>query len=218
MRDNGIGIDAEMLPRVFDLFTQERQALDRSQGGLGLGLAIVKSLVTMHGGSVSARSEGRGRGSEFEIRLPASDRAAPIAAPDPAPLPPERPATPAPARSRILVVDDNPDAAELLADSLSALGYALRVAHNGPAALRIAASFAPEVALLDIGLPVMDGYELARRLREQPACARVRLVAITGYGQEADRRRSEEAGFGAHLVKPVPIERLKVLLEAMLGR
>ncbi|WP_437297797.1 ATP-binding protein [Sorangium sp. So ce426] len=213
VRDNGIGIAPEMLPSVFERFVQERQALDRSQGGLGLGLAIVHNLVAMHGGRVSADSEGRGRGSEFTIRLPAAaDARSPEAAP--ARWMAGTQATPSLVdRRRILLVDDNLDAVELLAESLGAMGYTTRVASDGPSALRIAEEFAPDVALLDIGLPVMDGYELARRLREQPAGERVRLIALTGYGQEADLRRSEGAGFETHLVKPIQIDRLTSLLE-----
>ncbi|WP_437798853.1 ATP-binding protein [Sorangium sp. So ce693] len=218
VRDNGIGIAPEMLASVFERFVQERQALDRSQGGLGLGLAIVHNLVAMHGGRVSAHSEGRGRGSEFTIRLPA---AANVRSPEAAPARPPAgtQGSPAPAdRRRILLVDDNLDAVELLAESLGAMGHATRIAADGPSALRIAEEFAPDVALLDIGLPVMDGYELARRLREQPAGERVRLIAITGYGQEADLRRSKGAGFETHLVKPIQIDRLTALIEEPLAR
>ncbi|WP_433934228.1 ATP-binding protein [Sorangium cellulosum] len=213
VRDNGIGIAPEMLASVFERFVQERQALDRAQGGLGLGLAIVHNLIAMHGGRVSAHSEGRGRGSEFTVRLPAVATArSPEAAP--ARPPAEMQATPSPADGRrILLVDDNLDAVELLAESLGALGHTTRVASDGPSALRIAEEFAPDVALLDIGLPVMDGYELARRLREQPAGERVRLIAISGYGQEADFQRSKGAGFETHLVKPIQIDRLTELIE-----
>ncbi|WP_437798850.1 ATP-binding protein [Sorangium sp. So ce693] len=217
VRDNGIGIAPEMLASVFERFVQERQALDRSQGGLGLGLAIVHNLVAMHGGRVSAHSEGRGRGSEFTIRLPA---AASARSPEAAPARPPAGTLGTPSlveRRRILLVDDNLDAVELLAESLGAMGHATRVAADGPSALRIAEEFAPDVALLDIGLPVMDGYELARRLREQPAGERVRLIAITGYGQEADLRRSKGAGFETHLVKPIQIDRLTALIEEPLA-
>ena len=217
VRDDGIGIEPEVLPRVFDLFVQEGQALDRSQGGLGLGLAIVRSLVALHGGTVTAHSDGRGRGSELTVRLPA---APPGQAPESArPGPALLPGTTLPAERReILIVDDNIDAANLLAESLSALGHRTRVAHDGPAALRLAGELAPDVAVLDIGLPVMDGYELARRLREVPGAGGVHLIAVTGYGQSEDRRRSAEAGFDAHLVKPVHTERLAVLLGEMRGR
>jgi len=214
VRDDGIGIDIEMLPRIFELFAQERQALDRSQGGLGLGLAIVRSLVVMHGGSVSASSEGRGRGSEFTVRLPACE---PRGAALPG-VPPCGAALEAEARApeggalRILVVDDNTDAALVMADWLSAVGYTTRVAHDGPSALRLAEELVPDVAVVDIGLPVMDGYELARRLREVPALEHIHLIAVTGYGQSEDRQRSREAGFDVHLVKPVQPEQLAPLL------
>jgi len=202
VQDTGIGISSAMLPRVFDLFVQEKQALDRPRGGLGLGLAIVRNLVELHRGSVAARSEGIGKGSEFVISLPRSredsesGRLASV------------PRHEKPSKSggaRILVVDDNEDGAKTLAAVLEELGHDVRIANEGHAALRVVEGFTPALALLDIGLPVMDGYELARRLREQPRLAGVRLVAMTGYGQESDRRRSSEAGFEAHLVKPVDL-------------
>jgi CheY-like chemotaxis protein len=202
VRDTGIGISKEMLPHVFELFAQERQAADRSKGGLGLGLAIVQSLVAMHGGTVTARSEGVGRGSEFEIELPAS--ALELEAQPPAALPGG--ATP-PVAPKILVVDDNPDVAEMMRDSLTALGHEVRIAFDGPSALAIVEHFTPDVALLDIGLPVMDGHELAGRMRELGAGTR--FIAITGYGQETDRIRSREAGFALHLVKPVDLATLR---------
>jgi signal transduction histidine kinase len=212
VRDTGIGIAPEMLPRIFELFVQERQALDRSQGGLGLGLTIVRSLVALHGGTVEVKSEGRNLGSEFVVLLPALAVArrggAGAHAADDAHVEAARPES----GQRILVVDDNEDAAELLAASLEAVGHTVRVAHDGPAALEVAAELVPDVALLDIGLPVMDGYELARRIHAEPSLADVRLVALTGYGQEADRRRSERAGFAAHLVKPVHVEHLRALI------
>lgn len=195
VRDDGTGIAPEMLPHVFDLFAQESQSLERSQGGLGLGLAIVRSLVTMHDGTVTASSAGRGQGSSFTITLPASERAttAPI----------ERvTSTRQPEVSRrILVVDDNTDAAELMAELFERSGHHTAIAHDGPSALEVAATFAPEIAILDIGLPVMDGYELARRLRDQ--LGPIRLIALTGYGQASDRDRAAAAGFDVHLVKPV---------------
>ena len=213
VRDSGIGISPEMLPRIFELFAQERQALDRAHGGLGLGLSIVKSLVTMHGGHVEATSEGHGHGSEFVIVLPAVDAAAgDTAAISPARSRPDK--VPA-IRPRVLIVDDNADAADLLAEFLDLLGYTTRTAHDGPSALEIAAKFKPEVALLDIGLPAMDGYELARLLRRRPDLSRVGLVAISGYGQESDRRATEDSGFDAHLVKPVDMERLRSLMQQM---
>jgi PAS domain S-box-containing protein len=195
VRDDGTGIEPAMLPHVFDLFAQEHQSLDRSQGGLGLGLAIVRSLVLMHDGTVTAASGGRDKGSLFTITFPPADRAttAPI----------ERaswPRLPEVSR-RILVVDDNTDAAELMAELFQRSGHRTAVAHDGPSALEIATAFAPEIAILDIGLPVMDGYELARRLREQ--LGPIHLIALTGYGQSSDRERALAAGFDVHLVKPV---------------
>jgi len=207
VRDNGIGISAAMLPRVFELFAQERQNIDRSQGGLGLGLAIVKSLVTIHDGTVSVSSEGHGKGSVFTVELPA------VASHEVAePTPPTLPATPHPsgAGQRVLVVDDNVDAAEMLAELLRASGYAAAVAHDGPVALELARNSPPDIVLIDIGLPVMDGYELARRLRIM--LNRARLIAVTGYGQQGDRERSRNAGFDAHLVKPVSLDVLHAAL------
>jgi CheY-like chemotaxis protein len=214
VRDNGTGIAPEMLPRVFDLFVQERQALDRSQGGLGLGLAIVRSMVSLHGGQVGVTSEGRGLGSEFTVRLPLVEEGALPAETGSSRTPPKQPA-PEAMPSRILVVDDNRDAADILAESLMLLGCEARVAYDGPSALKLAAEFQPEVALLDIGLPVMDGYELAQRLRQQQPNPELRLVAVTGYGQESDRRRSLSAGFDAHLVKPLDFDVLDALLKRM---
>ncbi|HEX3555415.1 MAG TPA: ATP-binding protein [Thermoanaerobaculia bacterium] len=210
VRDTGIGLSAEMLPRVFELFAQESQALDRAQGGLGLGLAIVRSLVELHGGTVEARSEGLGRGSELVVRLPAAQAGDP---PAPAGAPREEPEIAArPGALRILVVDDNADAAELMATTLQMMGHSTHVAPDGPAALAIAGSFQPDVALVDIGLPVMDGYELAHHLRELPGLASLRLIAVTGYSQEEDRRQAEAAGFERFLVKPIQIQELRGLL------
>ncbi len=204
--DNGIGIAAEMLPRVFDLFMQERQGIDRSEGGLGLGLAIVRSLVTAHGGVVTAASRGAGTGATFSVELPAAQTAA-------VPEPREREEVwPAAESRRVLVVDDNRDAAELLADSLRALGHVVGVAFDGPSGLAMVPDFQPSVALLDLGLPMMDGFELARRLRTQCQGQALTLVAITGYGQARDRTQSQAAGFDAHLVKPVDIRELDVLI------
>ena len=207
VRDNGIGIEPEMLSRVFDLFSQEKQAIDRAQGGLGLGLAIVRSLVRLHGGEVTAASAGRDRGSELTIRLPAvaPEQAAPSGTDEA--LPPS-----ASGGYRILVVDDNEDAADMLASALMTLGHETRTAYDGPEALSLAPEFKPHIALLDIGLPVMDGYDLGRRLRSDPRLAGLRLIAVTGYGMEEDQRRSREAGFEAHLVKPIDLDRLNTLL------
>ncbi|MBA3499564.1 MAG: response regulator, partial [Deltaproteobacteria bacterium] len=192
----GVGIAKDMLPRVFDMFAQEHQSIDRSQGGLGLGLAIVKTLVALHQGRVSARSEGRGTGSEFIVELPA------FSAPSSGPLAVEARHTRADSvLYKILVVDDNEDTADLMAFALSQLGHDVRAAYDGPSALRAIADFAPDVAVLDIGLPGMNGYELGQELRERSAT--IRLVAVTGYGQTRDRQRSRDAGFAKHLVKPV---------------
>jgi signal transduction histidine kinase len=207
--DNGVGISAEMLPIVFDLFVQSRQTVDRSQGGLGLGLAIVRTMAELHGGSVEARSEGVGRGSEFVISLPAAQASPPRKGH-------RRSSTRnAPGRTvRALVVDDNPDAVSMLGDALRMFGYETRTAGDGPAALAIADSFQPQVVLLDLGLPVMDGHEVAERLRalDPPPLT----VAVTGYGQETDRARSAAAGFAAHFVKPVDLEELKNTLDRLL--
>jgi signal transduction histidine kinase len=205
VRDTGVGIAPEVLPHVFDLFVQERQAIDRSQGGLGLGLTIVRNLVERHGGSVLARSDGLGRGSEFVVRLPrvaqALDLTEPLATPATGPEAKEgRDGGP-----RVLVVDDNEDAAEMLVEALTRKGYETRVAYDAPTALRVAAAFAPDIAFLDLGLPVMDGYELASHLRKIPGLSGLRLIAVTGYGQESDYQRTREAGFHHHLVKPVDI-------------
>jgi signal transduction histidine kinase/ActR/RegA family two-component response regulator len=212
VRDHGIGIAPEMLPRVFDLFVQDRQALDRSQGGLGLGLAIARGLVEKHGGTIRAESDGIGCGAEFTVTLPAFLRDASEArAPDtlaPAGI------VPAESRRRVLVVDDNADAAEMLAAVVGAAGYETQVAHDGPSALAVAETWEPDIALVDIGLPVMDGYELAGRLREIVTSKPLRLMAVTGYGLEADRQRSRRAGFDMHLVKPVDVRALLSALDA----
>ncbi|HET6628720.1 MAG TPA: ATP-binding protein [Woeseiaceae bacterium] len=211
IRDSGIGIAPELLPTVFDRFTQGGQSLDRAQGGLGLGLAVARSLVQLHGGSISADSGGEGKGSEFTIRLPA---AAPRSAESDEPRPAEPPLPrQSGRRHRILVVDDNQDAAESLAEYLAAVGHVTRVAFDGPEALRIATEFPADVALIDIGLPVLDGYELAQRLRARSDWRQTRLIAVTGYGLGSDRQRSQQAGFDAHLVKPVDLPALQRLLD-----
>ena len=208
VRDDGLGLAPEMVPQVFDLFTQAERSLDRSQGGLGLGLTLVKRLTEMHGGTVSAASEGLGRGCEFVVRLPASAGASAPGrgeGPDHAPRPPAR---------RVLVVDDNMDAADSLAMLLRLEGHEVGTRYNGPAALEAARSLRPEVVFLDIGLPGMDGYEVARRLRGQSELGEIFLVAVTGVGQEEDRRRSREAGFDVHLTKPVDPREVARLLAA----
>ncbi|MGZ5261405.1 MAG: ATP-binding protein, partial [Burkholderiales bacterium] len=208
VKDDGIGIAPEMLPRIFDLFVQGHRKLDRSEGGLGLGLSIVHTLMSLHGGKVHAFSDGPDKGSEFVVELPAA-----TVQDSQVPASPLQVAPSSSSGRRILVVDDNEDAAELLADFLRSSGHVARVAHDGPGALRIVTEFKPQAALLDIGLPVMDGYELARRLREQ--IANLQLVAISGYGQESDRKRALEAGFQGHLVKPVELEVLRRVLDAV---
>jgi signal transduction histidine kinase len=209
VRDEGIGIAPEMLQRVFDVFYHEPQSLDRSKGGLGLGLAIVRSIVELHGGKVAARSDGPSRGSEFVVDLPLASVWEPFEVVSPgradAPVPVRKPEPRG--GKRILIVDDNEDAAESIGDLLRDLGNEIETAYDGPAALRIAKTFKPEVCLVDIGLPAMDGYELARRLRESQDLPRgARLIAVTGYGQDADRERSRQAGFDSHLVKPVNLD------------
>jgi CheY-like chemotaxis protein len=207
VRDNGVGISRELLPRVFDLFAQGAQPLNRDKGGLGLGLAIVRSIVERHDGRVIATSDGEGKGSEFLVVLPAADGVHPT--PE---LQAPRPALARVRNTRVLVVDDNEDALELLADALGHAGFEVYTATDAASALVRAQASKPEVALLDIGLPVMDGYELAQRLRELPDLTHAKLIALTGYGQEADKRRAKEAGFVEHLVKPISLEHLEQTL------
>jgi PAS domain S-box-containing protein len=207
VRDTGIGMTPEMLTQAFDLFAQADRSLDRSQGGLGIGLTLVRSLVRLHGGSVQAFSDGPGKGSEFVVRLPVLEGVQPAG---PAP---EGANGAGPCR-RILVVDDNADAANTLAQFLGMTGHEVRTAYSGPVALEVARAFRPEVVLLDIGMPGMDGYEVARRLRREPGLERVLLLALTGYGHDEDRRLSRAARIDHHLVKPVEPEALKALLAA----
>jgi CheY-like chemotaxis protein len=207
VRDSGIGIEAEMLPHVFDLFTQVDDSLDRSRGGLGIGLTLVRRLAELHGGSVRATSEGLGKGSEFTVRLPASGGPPPVVAPPPARAPgAERP------RSRLLVVDDNEDMARVIARLLTASGYDVRVAHDGRTAIEIARSQQPDAVFLDIGLPGMNGYEVAEQLRRDESCRDTLFIAISGYARAEDLRRSAEAGFDHHLVKPIDFDTLSGLL------
>ena len=211
VRDSGIGIDKEMLPRIFESFVQQPQSLARSQGGLGLGLSIVRSLVELHGGTVSASSEGKGQGATFTVRLPSlagATTADPTSTPD-------RTAPRTAAGTRVLIVDDNHDAAGLLGALLHEFGYETRVVHDAPSALTEAARFQPQLALIDIGLPVMNGLELAQRFSEHPQLKPMKLVAITGYGQDRDRETSARSGFSAHLVKPVDADELQSVLAAL---
>lgn len=217
VRDDGIGMAPETLPRVFDLFVQADRSSDRTRGGLGIGLTVVHRLVELHGGSVEAHSPGPGQGSELVVRLP-------VSAP-PANTEPERhgdaggrivvgsvlsPVAVPP--RRVLVVDDNVDTAESLALLLRLKGHEVEIAHDGPAALKKARSFHPEVVLLDIGLPGLDGYQVASRLRRRRRTARALLVALTGYGQEEDQHLAREAGFDHHLTKPVDLAVIYELL------
>ncbi|HWM93790.1 MAG TPA: ATP-binding protein, partial [Thermoanaerobaculia bacterium] len=206
VKDTGIGIPAEMLPHIFDMFTQVDRSLDRAEGGLGIGLTLVQRLVEMHGGTVEAHSEGPGKGSEFVVRLPVVNGETPQGAAR------DGETVVSPAARRILVVDDNRDAADSLALLLRMKGNEVHTAYDGLEAIGAVAVFHPDVVLLDIGLPKLDGYEAARRIREQGGGAGIMLVALTGWGQEEDRRRSKEAGFDHHMTKPVEFAALQKLL------
>jgi signal transduction histidine kinase len=210
VRDTGVGIPPDFLPRIFDLFAQAERSLERTQGGLGIGLTLVRNLVEMHGGTIQAFSAGPGQGSEFVVRLPAHVQVAAQAGKVHG-TPEHRPAPP-PLPRRILIVDDNVDSAKSLAALMTYLGHDVQVAHDGRDALLVARACPPDVILLDIGLPGMDGLEVARRVRNDLGMDQVLLVAMTGYGQMEDRRRSQQAGFNAHLVKPVALDRLNELL------
>jgi CheY-like chemotaxis protein len=206
LRDTGVGIAPELLPHIFDLFTQAERTLNRSKGGLGIGLALVQRLVEMHRGRVEVYS-ALGQGSEFVVRLPV------VLAP--APQPPSTPtetAKPTGPSLRVLVVDDSVDTAQTMAMLLKASGHDIRTAHTGPAALEAALDFRPNVVMLDIGLPGLNGYEVAKRLRQQPVLHNIVLVAMTGYGQETDRQHSQEAGFDHHLVKPAEFSKVQQIL------
>jgi PAS domain S-box-containing protein len=212
VRDSGIGIDLERFPDIFDLFTQAARTLDRSQGGLGIGLSLVQRLVELHRGTVEAHSKGLGQGSEFTVRVPLSR--------SPAPEPPSVPTESAERRAhsaRVLVVDDNVDSSEILAKLLRLSGHDVRTAYTGPTALEAAIAHLPDVVLLDIGLPGLNGYEVARRLRQYPQLKGVRLVAMTGYGGQSDLQLAREAGFEEHLVKPVDFLKVEELLTTLLA-
>jgi signal transduction histidine kinase/GAF domain-containing protein/ActR/RegA family two-component response regulator len=209
VRDTGIGIEPEILPKVFDLFVQAQRSIDRSQGGLGLGLTIVRSLVDRNGGTVTAYSDGLGRGSEFVVRLPIETAVEPLLTSNQLARVAESEGG---KRLRVLVVDDNTDLAHVLAKVLGILGCITHVSHDGPSAIAAAASFDAGLALVDIGLPVMDGYAVARHLRQAPATAAMRLVAVTGYGQAVDKQQALAAGFDEHIVKPIEVETLRDVL------
>jgi signal transduction histidine kinase/ActR/RegA family two-component response regulator len=209
--DDGAGIAADLLPRVFDAFTQGRQGLDRKQGGLGLGLAIARQLIVGHGGTIEARSAGPGRGTLMVVRVPCArvpsrcDAARRDAAHAPRSL----------AARRVLVVDDNPDAAKMLAEALAEAGHEVRTVGDGPSALQLVDAFVPNIAFLDIGLPAMDGYELAGLLRRVPRLVHTPLVAITGYAQDNDRERALASGFNEHLAKPLDFDRVLECIESL---
>ena len=209
VQDDGVGISHALMPEIFDLFTQGSRAIDRNLGGLGLGLALVKHLVGAHHGSVDAYSEGPGRGARFVVRLPRVSAPAHASRDRPAPV------APSGEELRIMVVDDNIDAAESLAQLLTLEGHGVLVAHDGPSALSQAQREHVDVFILDIGLPGMDGIELARRLRAMPAGASAMLIALTGYGQATDHQKSTNAGFDHHLVKPADLDALRVLLATL---
>jgi PAS domain S-box-containing protein len=213
VRDSGVGIEAALLLYLFEPFAQGDRSLDRSRGGLGLGLALVKGLVELHGGEVQVASEGSGRGTEFTFWLPLDREAAPVATEV---APPQEPGK---GPFRVVVIEDNRDTAETLRLMLELSGHAVAVAYTGPGGLETAREFRPEVVLCDIGLPGMDGYAVCRELRRHPATASVCLIAVSGYGQEEDRRRAREAGFDLHLTKPVdPVDLERVLATLPLAK
>lgn len=213
VRDTGMGISAEMLPRIFEMFTQAERAANGSPGGLGIGLTLVKRLVEMHGGTITVHSDGCGSGSEFVVRVPTTTSEP--ARPDLRVKDTERLATEAPAPIRILVVDDNHDSADSMGLLLKLLGNDVRIVHDGLAAVEAAREFEPRVVLLDIGLPTMDGYEAAQKIRQEPWSSQAVLIAVTGWGRDVDRQRSEQAGFDHHLVKPVDPDELSRLLATL---
>jgi PAS domain S-box-containing protein len=211
VRDTGIGIPADKLPHIFGMFVQVDRS-DRAQGGLGIGLTLSQRLIQLHGGTLSVTSEGPGEGSEFTVRLPVV-----VVPPSPSPDHPGAGAGTAGARvrRRILVADDNRDSAEMLATSLEVLGHEVAMAHDGEQAVSLVETFHPDVAFLDLGMPKLDGYSAARRIREEPWGRHVLLVAVTGWGQDDDKKRSRQAGFDAHLVKPVDLAEIESLLKGL---
>ena len=208
--DNGLGIPPGMLTDVFEMFTQVNRSLDRSQGGLGIGLALVKRLIALHGGAITAFSRGLGQGSTFTVRIPKVDAGS--EGPERRPGPDAALAQTPSCLRRVLVVDDNVDGAESLMTLLKMRGHEARCAHTGPDALNAARSFRPEAVLLDIGLPGMNGYEVAKCFRREPSLSGALLIAITGWGSEENKQRSSEAGFDFHLTKPVEVTDIESIL------
>jgi two-component system, chemotaxis family, CheB/CheR fusion protein len=208
VRDNGAGIPRNMLDSVFDLFVQSNRTLDRAAGGLGVGLTLVRSLVAMHGGDVIAESDGEGKGTTFTVNLPLATEVPPLELP-------RRPRIRVPSGAKIVLVEDNVDSRELLCEALEQAGFECHTAGNGHDALELLEKVRPDVAILDVGLPGIDGFELARRIRAHATLANTCLVALTGYGQHSDRVASREAGFDEHLVKPARAETLLALIAEM---
>jgi signal transduction histidine kinase len=215
VRDSGVGIPSDMLPKIFEIFTQVERSLERAQGGLGIGLSLARGLVEMHGGTIEAHSAGTGRGSEFLVRLPIIDAAEEFDEPDLASAGPRSDASGCEQKRRILVVDDNRDSAASLSKMLELMGNDVRTAHDGVQAVEVAQMFQPNVVLLDIGLPKLNGYDAARRIRKLPGGPSMFLIALTGWGQDEDKRRSAEAGFNLHLVKPMDPDALENLLAGL---
>jgi signal transduction histidine kinase/CheY-like chemotaxis protein len=212
VRDNGVGIPAHILPKIFDMYVQAESTLEQSQGGLGIGLSLVKRLVTLHGGLVTARSAGTGKGSEFEVTLPVMQITT-----IPAPRPEKRKVE-TEIRHCVLVVDDNEASAQTLGWMMEGLGHQVKVATSGQEAIRTAAAFHPDVVLLDIGLPEMDGYEVCKAMRQMPTLKDTVIIAQTGWGQPEEKKRAEEAGFDHHLVKPIELAALQNVLNSFSGR
>jgi two-component system CheB/CheR fusion protein len=215
LQDNGVGLPPEMTESIFELFVQSKRTLDRSAGGLGVGLTLVRSLVNLHGGTVQVHSDGEGKGCEFVVRLPLTDRGETRAEPSSEPVGPV--GRPLREGAKIVIVEDRADSRELLCELLSDEGFPCRTAENGPQGLALIDEFRPDVAILDLGLPGMDGFEVARRLRADPKHAGLLLIALTGYGQPSERARGQEAGFDEHLVKPVNLAELTRLFPGMTG-
>jgi CheY-like chemotaxis protein len=214
VRDSGIGIPVDALPRIFDMFSQVERSIERATGGLGIGLALVKALIEMHGGTVNAQSDGPGKGSTFTVRLAAlTPTAEPVAAATPQDV--RQPAGPA---RRILVVDDSRDSARTLATVLRLRGNEVHIAHDGIEAVEAAERIRPDIVLMDVGMPRLNGYEAARRIREQSSGKHAIIIALTGWGQEGDRIQSTEAGCDGHLVKPVNLLDLERLLTELIAR